>query len=152
NSTYYNLTQVRPGDVVVSFAFGEIKAIGVASQHYSEAVKPEEFGLTGANWANSGWLVPIEWNALSFPVSPKAHIDRIQPLLPKKSSPLQANGNGNQGCYLAAISPELGRLILNIAGQNSPDVVQTIQDLKQRIEADIVENDIQAAESIPETE
>lgn len=152
NSTYDNLTQVKPGDVVVSYADGQIKAIGVASQQCLEALKPEEFGLTGVNWASSGWLVPIEWNALSRPVSPKAHIDRIQPLLPKKNSPLQANGNGNQGCYLAAISNELGRLILDIAGQHSPDVVQTIQDLEQQIETDLVESNIQAAESIPETE
>ncbi|WP_203226133.1 MULTISPECIES: HNH endonuclease [Pseudomonas] len=152
NRTYDNLTLVQPCDVVVSYADGKIKAIGVATQHYSETVKPEEFGQAGANWANNGWLVPIEWAALPFPVSPKAHIEHIQPLLPKKSSPLQVNGNGNQGCYLAAISSELGRLILDIAGQRSPDVVQAIQDLEQQIETDVAENDIQTAENIPETE
>ncbi|WP_222938795.1 HNH endonuclease [Pseudomonas veronii] len=152
NRTYDNLTQVKPGDVVVSYADGQIKAIGVARQRYSEAAKPEAFGLTGANWANSGWLVPIEWTSLLFPVSPKAHIDRIQPLLPKKSSPLQANGNGNQGCYLAEISPGLGGLILDVAGQNSPDALQNIRNLKLSIEADIAENKIQNAVDIPETE
>lgn len=152
NRTYDNLTLVQPCDVVLSYADGKIKAIGVATQRYSEAVKPEEFGVAGAHWANNGWLVPIEWTALSLPVSPKAHIEYIQPLLPKKSSPLQANGNGNQGCYLAAISPELGRLILNIAGQHSPDAVEAIQDLEQQIEADAAENDIRSAENIPETD
>jgi putative restriction endonuclease len=152
NRTYDNLTQVNPGDVVISYADGQIKAIGIARQRYSEAAKPQAFGLTGANWADSGWLVPIEWTSLSLPVSPKAHIDRIQPLLPKKSSPLQANGNGNQGCYLAAISSELGGLVLDIAGQNSPDALQNISDLTQSIEADIAENRIQNAVDIPETE
>ncbi|MBK5541553.1 HNH endonuclease [Pseudomonas sp. TH05] len=152
NSTYDNLTQVKPGDVVVSYADGQIKAVGVARQHYSEAVKPEAFGLTGANWANSGWLVPIEWTALSIPLSPKAHIDRIQPLLPKKNSPLQANGNGNQGCYLAAISSELGELVLDIAGVSSPDALRNIRDLKLLIEADVAEIKIQNSADIPETE
>ena len=127
NSTYDNLTRVQPGDVVVSYAYGEIKAIGVASQHYSEAPKPEEFGLAGDNWASSGWLVPIEWTALSTPISPKAHLGEIQPLLPKKSSPLQANGNGNQGCYLAAISPLLGEVILNLIADGDFDVLTAKQ-------------------------
>lgn len=152
NRTYDNLTQVKPGDVVVSYADGQIKAIGVASQHFTEALKPAEFGLTGANWANSGWLVPIEWTVLLLPVVPKVHIERIQPLLPQKNSPLQANGNGNQGCYLAAISPALGRLVLDIAGQLSPDAVQAIQDLTQEIEADVAESEIQTSTDIPETE
>ncbi|WP_458722404.1 HNH endonuclease [Pseudomonas brenneri] len=152
NKTYDNLTQVKPGDVVVSYADGQIKAVGVARQNYSEAVKPEAFGLTGANWANSGWLVPVEWTSLSFPVSPKAHIDRIQPLLPKKSSPLQANGNGNQGCYLAAISSELGKLVLDIIGRSSPDALQTIRDLKVLVEADVAEVKIQNSVGIPDTE
>jgi len=152
NKTYDNLTQVSPGDVVVSYASGLIKAIGVARQHHSEAVKPEEFGLTGENWATNGWLVPIEWTALMLPISPKAHIDRIQPLLPKKNSPLQANGNGNQGCYLAEISLELGELVLDLAGKSSPDALQTIFDLKLLIEADLAEKKIQNSMEIPETE
>lgn len=152
NRTYDNLTYVQPGDVVVSYADGLIKAIGVARKRHSETLKPEAFGLAGANWANSGWLVPIEWTALLLPVAPKVHIERIQPLLPQKNSPLQANGNGNQGCYLAAISPALGRLLLDIAGQLSPDAVQAIQDLTQQIEADLAENEIQTSTGIPETE
>jgi hypothetical protein len=152
NRTYDNLTQVKAGDVVVSFADGKIKAIGVTKQHCSEALKPEEFGSAGANWADRGWLVPIEWTALSSPISPKIHIARIQPLLPNKNSPLQANGNGNQGCYLAAISSELGRLVLDVASKINPDLVQSIQDLKQLVEADFVENEIQVSEVIPETE
>lgn len=152
NRTYDNLTQVKPGDVVVSYADRQIKAVGVARQHYSEAVKPEEFGLTGANWANSGWLVPIEWTALTFPVSPKAHIDRIQPLLPKKNSPLQANGNGNQSCYLAAISSLLGELVLDIAGGSNPDALQNIYDLTLLIDTDVAEKRIQNSVDIPETE
>ncbi|UUT22099.1 hypothetical protein [Pseudomonas sp. T8] len=114
NKTYDNLTQVEPGDVVVSYADGHIKAIGVAIHNCSEAPKPEEFGTIGASWAANGWLVSIDWIALSTWISPKAHIEKILKLLPKKNSPLQPNGNGNQGCYLAAISIALGKVILNL--------------------------------------
>ena len=152
NKTYDNLTQVEPGDIVISYADGLIKAIGVVSKRHSESLKPEAFGLAGANWADSGWLVPIEWTALPLPVAPKAHIAHIQPLLPQKHSPLQANGNGNQGCYLAAISPVLGRLILNITGELSPDAVEAVQDATQQIETDLAEIEILTTEAIPETE
>lgn len=114
NKTYDNLTQVEPGDVVVSYADGHIKAIGVVIHNYSEAPKPEEFGTIGASWADNGWLVSIDWIALSTWISPKAHIEKILKLLPKKNSPLQPNGNGNQGCYLAAISIALGKVVLNL--------------------------------------
>ena len=152
NRTYDNLTHVAPGDIVFSYADGLIKAIGVASKRHSESIKPEAFGLAGANWADSGWLVPIEWTALPLPVAPKAYIVRIQPLLPQKHSPLQANGNGNQGCYLAAISPALGRLILDLTGKLSPDAVEAVQDVTQQIETDLAEIEILIAEEIPETE
>lgn len=152
NQTYDNLTLVQPGDVVVSYAGAQIKVIGVAAGRCKEAPKPEAFGQAGANWSDLGWLVSVEWAALSESVSPKAHIDSIRPLLPEKNSPLQANGNGNQGCYLAAISPELGQLVLDIAGRECPGAVEAIEDLQQQVEADEAEQGIQSAEDIPETE
>lgn len=152
NQTYDNLKLIQPSDVVVAYAGAQIKAIGVATGSFKEAPKPEEFGQAGANWSNSGWLVPIEWTSLTEPVSPKAYIGRIQPLLPKKNSPLQANGNGNQGCYLAAISPELGQLVLDIVGLECPGAVEAIEDLEQQVEADAVEQAIQSAEDISTTE
>ena len=60
--------------------------------------------------------------------------------------------NGNQGCYLAAISPVLGRLILNITGELSPDAVEAVQDATQQIETDLAEIEILTAEEIPEAE
>lgn len=114
NKTYENLTQVEPGDVVVSYADGQINAIGIATKKYAEATKPEEFGATGASWTATGWLVSVNWIALTTSISPKAHIDKIVKFLPKKNSPLQPNGNGNQGCYLASISIALGNVILSL--------------------------------------
>lgn len=124
NKTYENLTQVEPGDVVVSYADGVIKAIGIAISNYAEAPKPEEFGTIGESWAATGWLVSVNWVALTTPISPKAHIDKIVKFLPKKNSPLQSNGNGNQGCYLAAISVALGNVIFGFL--DAPDLEAVI--------------------------
>lgn len=152
NTTYDNLTLVQPGDVVVSYASGLIKAIGLATHAHVEAPKPDEFGKAGDNWADSGWLVPIEWAALKTPISPKTHIKKIEDLLPDRNSPLQNNGNGNQGCYLAAISIRLGLQIIELAGQECSDVLGTIDDIEREIDADQAEIEIQKAENIPVTE
>lgn len=124
NQTYINLTLVRPGDMVVSYAGAKVCAIGVATASFREQPKPQHFGQVGANWADVGWLVPVEWTVLADPVSPKTHLDSIAELLPKKHSPLQmATGKGNQSCYLASISSELGQLILDLAGEQCASFV-----------------------------
>lgn len=141
NQTYLNLTLVRPGDIVFSYAGAEIRAIGVVTAEHQEQRKPEEFGLTGDHWSAEGWLVPIEWVVLDIPISPKAHLTAIAPLLPTKNSPLQGNGNGNQSCYLASVSVGLGLLVLKLARQGSPFSVDRLQELEDRS----IENSLQTA-------
>tara|TARA_B100001964_G_C14180826_1_gene576151 strand:- start:103 stop:1236 length:1134 start_codon:yes stop_codon:yes gene_type:complete len=122
NQTYLNLTKVLPSDIVFSYANGEIKAIGTAVEKYSNKNRPTEFGDTGEQWGNEGWLVQISWILLETPFSPKVNISRIAPLLPEKYSPIQQNGNGNQGCYLANISHNLGYLLIDIASASDHQI------------------------------
>lgn len=151
NQTYLNLTRVRKGDVVISYAGGLIKAIGAARGNYFDAPKPGGFGQTGANWSDVGWQVPIDWTELGAAISPKQHLAEIAPLLPSKHSPLQQNGNGNQSCYLASISSALGNLILALAGKPAANAA-LIEDLQDEAEADAIELEIHASPYIPETE
>lgn len=116
NQTYENLRLTRPGDVVFSYADGQIKAVGSVVGDCREAPKPTEFGAAGDAWSALGWLVPISWESLSRPVRPKDHIEVIAPLLPGRYSPIRGNGDGNQGCYLAAITDELGLVLLDLTG------------------------------------
>lgn len=122
NQAYINLTLVRPGDIVVSYADTVIKAIGVAKGTFLDAPKPIGYGPAGETWNDVGWQVPIAWTLLETPIRPKDHLDQIVPLLPDKYSPLQASGDGNQSTYLAGISIELGRLVLDLAGQTASKV------------------------------
>lgn len=115
NQTYINLTLTQPGDVVISYAGGLIKAIGLVAAPCSEKSKPSEFGSAGDSWSDTGWEVLIDWELLEKPIRPKEQLELIAPLLPSKNSPLQPNGNGNQSCYLAGISDELGNLLLSLA-------------------------------------
>ncbi|QFY77782.1 HNH endonuclease [Alcaligenes faecalis] len=120
NQTYENLRLVQPGDIVFSYADGQIKAIGRAQAGYENAPKPSEFGSVGDVWDQSGWRVPIVWEELENPVRPKSHLTAIAPLLPTKHSPIRAaNGDGIQSCYLAGISESLGNLLLELAGRDS---------------------------------
>ncbi|WCD82966.1 HNH endonuclease [Pseudomonas sp. TUM22785] len=126
NQAYTNLKLVRPGDIIVSYA-GGIKAIGVATAHYSNAKKPEGYGPAGESWNDFGLRVPVEWTFLDAPIKPKDHIAEIAPLLPDRYSPLQLSGDGNQGFYLSCISSELGSLILRLAGAQE-SVVRSIAE------------------------
>ncbi|MCE5975243.1 HNH endonuclease [Sinirhodobacter sp. WL0062] len=116
NEFYENMKRVRPGDVVFAFAGGEIRAVGVCSAPAILAPKPGEFGATGENWGGDGWRVPVEFTRLSTPLRPKDHMDVLAPTLPEKYSPIQANGNGNQGAYLAAVPVEMAAAVIELLG------------------------------------
>jgi len=144
NQTYENLTRVKRGDVVISYADQIIQAIGIATAIAIEQGKPKEFGhIVGENWSeHEGWLVSVEWTMLPHPLSPKSHIEQIAPLLPSKYSPLKANGKGNQGCYLAGISNELGERIVSLAGHKAVEAIDRGQELSEQLEDGLVEKTI----------
>jgi hypothetical protein len=112
NQTYENMKLVRPGDIVFSYAHGRIGAVGRVTEAASPSPKPIEFGNVGDYWAHEGWLVEVDFKEARRPLLPKEHIASIGPMLPDRHSPLQRNGNGNQGCYLAGISDALGHVLL----------------------------------------
>ncbi|WP_406626151.1 HNH endonuclease [Acidovorax sp. SDU_ACID1] len=127
NESYLTLTRVQPGDVVISYADGQIKALGVATGAFREEGKPESFGAAGDVWATAGWLVPVEWELLRQPLRPKDHLAEIAPLLPTKHSPIRKEtGDGNQGCYLAAISSELGKLLQRLIAPSDSAALEVL--------------------------
>lgn len=152
NPTYDNLTQVKAGDFIISYANGLIKAIGVATGGHVEKTKPAAFGAAGEAWSDLGWMVHVDWIFLSSGISPKANIEVIRALLPSKHSPLQASGNGNQGCYLAEISSELGWLIKRLAQAESENDVGMLEVLSAAASDGAIEDSILHDSDIPETE
>lgn len=118
NWSYENMTQVRVGDKVFSYANGEIGAVGWVTEAATGSPKPTEFGTVGEYWADEGWLVEVNFRPVSKALRPSERITEIGPMLPPRYSPIQANGHGNQGCYLAGISDELGFLLMAMLGVN----------------------------------
>ena len=114
NQSYDNMALARPGDIVFSYADGHVGAIGQIVESATLSPKPSEFGTVGDYWSNEGWLVDVQFSIAHKPVRPKDHIEAIRPHLPTMYSPIQSNGNGNQGTYLAAIPDELGHLLITL--------------------------------------
>jgi hypothetical protein len=156
NQTYQNMTLVRPGDIVFSYADGRIGAIGQVTEAASISPKPTEFGNVGDYWAHEGWLVSVYFSPAPNPIRPKDQIEAIRPMLPARYSPIQSNGNGNQGCYLAGISDALGHLLLALLDvQESPALTFHSMEIREpEPNADILADlsKIESDASIPETQ
>lgn len=133
NQSYDNLTKANIGDIVFSYAGAQIKAVGVVMKNAIESPRPIGFGKIGSQWADVGWLLSIKWKLIADPISPKQYISRISPLLPTKYSPIQKNGNGNQGIYLAGINENLGRLLIDMIDIDDIGATSVIHDLQDSI-------------------
>lgn len=143
---YNNMRRASPGDLVLSYSGQAIRFVGRVTDFAFTAPKPAEFGTTGSNWSDEGWLLPVFWVPLGQVVSPKAMIDVLGPLLPKRHSPFNlSNGAGNQKAYLAEISRNLFEVItasttfdaitLHRAGSNSLSfevVNELLEDVVER--------------------
>ncbi|WP_431293501.1 HNH endonuclease [Pedobacter sp. P26] len=144
NKSYTNLTETNIGDVIFSYAGAKIKAIGIIRQRYSNAPVPEEFGVVGEQWSKDGYLVKIDWEVLNSSFKPKDFIDDIKEMLPSRYSPLQQNGNGNQGIYLAQISAKLGEKLIEIINLENtyilPDLIQDQKEILDDQEQKEIEN------------
>lgn len=151
NRFYDSMTEAAPGDVVFSFCDTFIKAVGVVIGTCQSSPKPTEFGAAGDYWANEGWYLPVRFTELSRPIRPKDHMDTLAATLPGRYSPLQANGNGNQGVYLAPVAPvmasELSRLL-----NGQVEAVILAYPLDDDLAADAAEKAIWEDGAIPVTE
>ncbi|MBT0717795.1 HNH endonuclease [Rosenbergiella epipactidis] len=149
NYFYDSMTRVDPGDLVFSFCDTYIKAIGRVIGHHESRSKPNEFGEVGDSWSTEGWFVPVDFIFIDRPIRPKDHIESLLPLLPHKYSPLQDNGNGNQGVYLTDVPLDLAEALLSLMG---PQVEALINDFKQPTTEVSEISDIVTDKVLPETQ
>lgn len=126
NRFYDNMVEVRAGDLILSFCDARIKALGIAQGSAQSVTKPE-FGSVGDQWDDEGWLVPVDFEVAEGQVRPRDFIDELIPYLATKYAPLQQNGNGNQGVYLAEVSQEFTQVILEKMGSSALNRVMVDQ-------------------------
>lgn len=124
NQFYDFMRDVAPGDVVFSFAGTYIRGIGIVASNAYEAPKPLEFGQAGAYWNQIGWRVDVSFFELKGPIRPAEHMGRLAPLLPKRYSPLQANGGGLQGVYLTYLPDPLAAALVDLIGREARNIIE----------------------------
>lgn len=135
NHFYETMREVSQGDIVFSFKNRRIMAMGIALGSARTCPKPAEFGSSGANWNNVGWRVDVAFKVLDNTLEPRKHMSLLSPLLPKRYSPLRADGTGNQ-MYLAEIPEILARALMSLIGLEA-----------MAIEQDSIEEKLKFAES-----
>lgn len=154
NQSYDNMALARPGDIVFSYAGGRIGAIGQVVDSASLSPKPTEFGTVGEYWSHEGWLVDVQFAETAQSIRPTDHIEAIRQLLPTIYSPIRSNGHGNQGIYLAAISNELGGLLIRLLRMEADPVfaapLPDIPVLDESLLSDL--HEIEGSAVIPETQ
>ena len=158
NRFYENMRLASPGDLVLSYADGLVRYVGRVAEFAFTAPKPSEFGSTGANWSDEGWLLPVFWTEIHPAVRPKDILDVLGPLLPDTHSPIRPEtGDGNQGAYLAEIGKSafdavvaetaVNYTLLRRGGENS----LTFQAVKETLD-DKVQESIEANAGLDSTE
>lgn len=149
---YDNMIKVSPGDIVFSFAQQKIPCLGVITSKGYEALKPQEFGTAGINWEKIGWKVDVTYFDLKNIIRPKTHIDDLRPTLPLKYSPLQTNGDGLQGVYLASVPEEMAKVLLNKIGAETTEIIKASAFSPDEDQEDKIEKIILQNKTISETE
>lgn len=150
-AAYDFMTEINPGDIVFCFAGREIRAVGIAESTAYEAPKPQVFGRAGDTWPDIGWKVDLFYNYLDAAVTPANHMHLLEPLLPRKYSPIRADGTGNQQ-YLFPIPDDMARALLGLCGQ--PEL-PSLGELRPQFDSMFVaqaEKDIVSAPNISDTE
>ncbi|CAN1544340.1 HNH nuclease [Methylophilaceae bacterium] len=153
NPFYENMRKVAVGDVVFSFKDTLIPAIGVITSTAYSQPKPSEFGSTGENWDQEGWCVDVDYHELSNQIRPKDHMNVIESTLPGRYSPLQNNGNGNQGVYLTAVPLSMAEVILKLIGNEAYAITNNLRDQDiLEVESIDIEKEIRQNTSLEHTE
>ena len=139
---WQTMLRVQPGDLIFSHVDGEIRHLGFARTHAYDSLKPEFDVKAAESWEEQGRRVDLEFHELSLRVKPKDKLHLIAPLLPKKHSPIQENGKGNQG-YLYEISSELGSLLIELIGDQAHEVAADCRDeVLREVDSEEVERSI----------
>ncbi|OWQ44348.1 hypothetical protein CDL60_24820 [Roseateles noduli] len=153
NRFYDNMRRAKPGDSVVSYADGRIRALGEVTDTATTAPKPATFRTVGSNWSDWGWLLPVQWQRVRKEARPVEKLRDLLPALPTKYSPLNnKTGKGNQNAYLSEINPALMELIaewtLGTSGApTAPCDSSLLLEIVEQNECKKIEQDLALSES-----
>lgn len=148
SQNYDFMTEVRPFDLIFSYAGGRIKSVGIALSSAYTSVKPQEFGSKGENWNEEGWRIDVDYRGVLFEAKPKDDWEQVSKMLPAKYSPLKSDGDGVQA-YLFKIDEPLAMHLLKMTSTPIPD--QPVLDLS-KIDFRAEEQEIIVDQALRETQ
>lgn len=118
NPFYDSMLDVRPGDLVFSYADGRVRRVGIALGNATPSPKPD-FGAAGANWADAGWHVEVDFLPIEREIRPTEHRDVLEPFFGVKYGPLDERGYGKQAAYLCQIPEDFAQVLLGLIGPSA---------------------------------
>ena len=162
NHFWETMREVRPGDIIFSYADAAVQGFGFARTHCYSCPRPNEFGKIGEAWSATGWRVDVDFQRFASPFRTIGRMERLAPLLPDKYSPIRANGQGNQN-YLSSISEVMARCIAELADPMLLGILDNVAftDRQDDIEVelpslieweDTEQRKVEAIAEIPETQ
>lgn len=137
---YDHMTQVQPGDMVFAFANKRIKALAVVTDPHHSQDRPDAFDVPDSEWGKDGWAVPVTYRLLEAPLLVSAHMDRLDPHLPDKYSPLKRNGKANEA-YLCPVPQRMADELLALMKVDVDEVSQWREDVPINRAIEKIEND-----------
>lgn len=113
---YANLTLVEEGDVIFSYAKQKVAHVGIALDSHQVAARPGHQGYSDKHrdWQENGWRVPIRWQPVPRPISPKQHLADLAPYPGQTHGALRSTGDGKESMYLSAVPDDIGDVLVNL--------------------------------------
>ncbi|MDH4030928.1 MAG: HNH endonuclease [Chromatiales bacterium] len=108
-----NMANVRPGDVIISYADKAFPAVSIARSEPYDAVRPA--GLEFAEGTQDGVKIDVNFRDVVPPVTLDGVREILAPYLPRRHAPLYPDGSDYPG-YLFALSGRAGRVLLDYIG------------------------------------
>lgn len=106
------MKEVTEGDAIFHYVRGEIMAVSIVQQGYSQVQNPYTAEST------VGYLVKTNYEELAHPLNIKQFWHELQPFMPIKYAAFQDNGDGNQG-YLYPCNELLALKLLELLSDSN---------------------------------
>jgi putative restriction endonuclease len=129
-----NFLRILPGDVILLFAEHAVRSVGVVLDAARESAIPLQ-PMHGRNARSTGglaraavgWVMTVQFMKLPIPLHPEEYSAELAEVLPKKNSPIRANGSCNQHVCVAAVPEQMVRLISRVLRDELEHAIDSIR-------------------------
>lgn len=132
------LAEAQPGEIVFVHSGGRIGTLGLVAGTPFAAQRVSAGVRRGARARAAGWRVPVHFEELLRPLSPREHLAELQAALPARHSPLRATGDANTTVYVTRIDAACTALLRRLLGGQVEELLEAAPALGSAARADDV--------------